>query len=228
MPAAVFIVTDFIDGKIELWWDQIEFSINNTADNEIEIDTGDGRLHFYLRDAREREHALKHLLEYCKTIPQDRRCELVERINRILNVNRLGDQEKTPRAISLDQVKEMLDNGVEFFPHTMTHPILTRCREEVVMREISESKRKVESIIGRPADIFCYPNGRLIDLDDRVIALLRRSGYTAAFTAVAGYDYIRGKIDFFRLRRYPFPEDFIDFKRIVSGVDSFISVFKKI
>jgi len=229
MPAAVFIVSDFIDGDTELWWDQIESAINSSVDNEIEINMDGERLLFPLRDKREREYAIKQIVEYCKTILQDHRCQLIEQIKRILNVNSISTmQKKTPQALSWDQIREMQDNSVEFFPHTKTHPILTRCAEEIIIREVSESKRKLESKIGRPADIFCYPNGRHSDLDDRVIALLKRSGYTAAFTAESGYDYARGKIDFFRLRRYPFPEDFISFKRLVSGLEACISLFKKI
>jgi peptidoglycan/xylan/chitin deacetylase (PgdA/CDA1 family) len=119
-------------------------------------------------------------------------------------------------------------NNIEFFPHTKTHPILARCTEETVSHEITESKRRIEYELGKPSNIFCYPNGRFIDLDDRVITLLKQSGYRAALTAEGVYDYTHRKIDLFRLKRYPFPDNSISFKRFVSGFETFISDLKRL
>jgi peptidoglycan/xylan/chitin deacetylase (PgdA/CDA1 family) len=65
--------------------------------------------------------------------------------------------------------------------HTMTHVILTAIEPRQAEAEIGDSRRMIEKRLGRPADLFCYPNGNV----DSVALECARKHYRAAVT-VAG------------------------------------------
>ncbi len=218
MPATIFLVSDFVEGKIRLWWDVIELAISDTTEGELNIDLNGEKMQYPLGSNDEKSYAINRITEYCKMVPDDKRRSVIESI-----LSALGDPptEGTPKALDWDRILRMNDNKIEFFPHTKTHPILSRCSEEVIAHEVSESKRIIEMKLGKSANIFSYPNGRNIDFDGRAISELKQSGYVAAFTAEEGYDDASERVDLFRLRRFFFPEDFTRFKRLISGFEAF-------
>lgn len=67
---------------------------------------------------------------------------------------------------------------VEIGSHTLTHPFLSRVSPAEQTREISESKRVLAALTGRPVRYFAYPSG---DYDGAVLACVQDSGYEAAF-----------------------------------------------
>jgi peptidoglycan/xylan/chitin deacetylase (PgdA/CDA1 family) len=87
--------------------------------------------------------------------------------------------------LSIDQVRELARNGlIEIGAHTMSHPILTQADVPVQISEISGSKEKLESWIGKPVRAFAYPNG---DFNTETMKLVRQAGFSCAFTATEGY-----------------------------------------
>lgn len=64
------------------------------------------------------------------------------------------------RVLSWGEVKELANHGVDFGNHTRTHPDLTRTSAEHALREVEESKRKIEDSLGCEAAGFAYPFGR--------------------------------------------------------------------
>lgn len=68
---------------------------------------------------------------------------------------------------------------VEFGAHTMTHINLQKVDREVADREIRESKKAVERIVGRPCQTFAYPYGRY---HPEHVSMVAASGYTTAVT----------------------------------------------
>ncbi len=63
--------------------------------------------------------------------------------------------------------------------HTVTHPALSNCNDSQIDYELGESKRKLESWIGKPVRTFAYPFGRF---DGRERQFLRKYGYELAAT----------------------------------------------
>jgi hypothetical protein len=68
---------------------------------------------------------------------------------------------------------------------------------------------------------FCYPNGGPDDFDEETISILKDSGFRAAVTGIAGFDYTTGSTDLFRLKRFSIPAKDILFKQYVSGLENF-------
>ncbi|HAF61789.1 MAG TPA: hypothetical protein DCK95_05640 [Anaerolineaceae bacterium] len=62
--------------------------------------------------------------------------------------------------------------------HTINHPFLTNCTPEQIEKEVSESKKYLEEITGKPVEYFAYPAG---DYDRTVAEYVINTGYRAAF-----------------------------------------------
>ncbi len=103
------------------------------------------------------------------------------------------DHEKE-HIMNTDQIKEMLKSGlVEFYPHTVTHPILTTISLDEARKEIIESKRWIESLLSHlltfspshhyTPDIFAYPSGKPgVDFTAEHEQVVRESGFKMAFS----------------------------------------------
>ncbi|HKE02105.1 MAG TPA: polysaccharide deacetylase family protein, partial [Planctomycetota bacterium] len=108
---------------------------------------------------------LKRILKYhADPADRDRVCEVI-----------LREAGGDPAAIcaetylSPEEVRELDRAGVEVGTHTISHPILARCSDEEVEREILEGRRRVEAWLGHPVSTFAYPWGRRWDYDDRAV-----------------------------------------------------------
>jgi peptidoglycan/xylan/chitin deacetylase (PgdA/CDA1 family) len=101
-----------------------------------------------------------------------------------------------PRPLGWDEVKEMHRHGIEVGSHTLTHPMLSRVSPDLARREIVESKRVIEEMLGAPVGFFCYPGG---DFDGNVTRFVRDAGYLGACTTLPGVNDLTA--DLFTLRR---------------------------
>jgi len=72
-----------------------------------------------------------------------------------------------------------LSKHFEIGAHSLTHPQLTKIPLDDARREIAESKKLLEGIIGRTVHGFSYPSG---DFDNHIVECVKRSGYAYART----------------------------------------------
>ena len=80
-------------------------------------------------------------------------------------------------TLSLPQINEMRDYGINFGSHTLSHPMLTQINVKNAKHEIRESKRKLEELLDCEISVFCYPHG---DLNEEIINLVSKAGYKNA------------------------------------------------
>ena len=80
----------------------------------------------------------------------------------------------TERMMTVEQIQEGREQGVEFGSHTITHPNLPKCTDELAASEIVESKDRIEKMVGFPVDWFSYPYGYYGDRDKK---LVEEAGY---------------------------------------------------
>jgi len=82
------------------------------------------------------------------------------------------------RFLNEREVREMMDScGIEIASHSLTHVRLTQVDSAVAWREITESKRQLESLFGTEVITFVYPYGYM---DGRIRNMVRRAGYKLA------------------------------------------------
>jgi peptidoglycan/xylan/chitin deacetylase (PgdA/CDA1 family) len=101
---------------------------------------------------------------------------VADQIGGVNEWDRSAGDTKEP-MMSGEQIRELAANGFEIGAHTLTHPRLTELDDERVAREISDSKHRLEDLIGSEVSSFSYPYG---DCDERVIEAAVRAGYQRA------------------------------------------------
>lgn len=88
-------------------------------------------------------------------------------------------------ALTIAEVQETDKNtSVKFGSHTISHPILTQCDDDVSRFEIHHSKTELEIWLNRPVYSFAFPNGAYAE---RELNYLKASGYKIAFNTVPTY-----------------------------------------
>ncbi|KAB2972826.1 polysaccharide deacetylase family protein [Streptomyces sp. SS1-1] len=95
-----------------------------------------------------------------------------------------------PRKPLLDEdgVRGAAAAGMEVASHGMTHLDLTRAPDEVLHREVAESRQRLAALLGDDVVGFCYPYGYH---DVRAVDAVRRAGYRYA-CAIAPSPLSRG------------------------------------
>ncbi len=95
------------------------------------------------------------------------------------------DQEfETNSSLSLDDVRAFIELGGEIGSHTVSHPILTSCKPDVVHREIFYSKFMLEEKLGFEVKHFCFPNG---SYEESNLEMVKDAGYISARTTNPGW-----------------------------------------
>jgi peptidoglycan/xylan/chitin deacetylase (PgdA/CDA1 family) len=217
--AAIFITSDFIDKRQFMWWDTIEYAFQATKLIEVELEyIGNGVIS--LDGPTKRNDAIRLVLRHCKTLFNDDKLSLIKNLVQTLGVDISNQPCGKYEPLSWDEILEMHKHGIEFHPHTKTHPIIARVTMEQKMIELEEPKRIIEDRLKSKAHIFCYPNGQWEDFDEETISLLKKTGYKAAVTGMGGFDYTLKPVDYFRLRRFGIPHEFVLFKQYISGLEN--------
>ena len=97
--------------------------------------------------------------------------------------------------LTWDQAREMSAAGVEFVSHTVSHGNLAAASSDEARSELADSRRALEEKLGLPVQFFVYPYGEPFtsgspEAREKVLALLRESGYAGALTTSSGPPYI--------------------------------------
>lgn len=96
-----------------------------------------------------------------------------------LIVNRV--KENKPGYLNLNQIKEMMRDGICFGSHTLTHPHLARLPDGEQTREIEDSKKELQEMLGISVDWFSYPYG---NFNRTTIKKVEQAGYKGAVSAI--------------------------------------------
>ncbi len=81
------------------------------------------------------------------------------------------------------QVKEMSDYGIDIEDHTLTHKELSTLNYDEQLKEVKESKIKLENITGKKINFIAYPSG---SYNDETLKAVKEAGYSMAFTVKKG------------------------------------------
>jgi peptidoglycan/xylan/chitin deacetylase (PgdA/CDA1 family) len=185
LPAAVFLATGPMGTNETLWPDRLWLAFARTTEPEVDL-TSFGLGRPSLGSADERGACYAITVERFKDLPDGERIERLESLVATLAPELNGDTGPF-RLLSWDEAHALArDGNVTLYPHTVTHPILSRCPDEKVAYEILESCATLERETGEPPTVFAYPNGRVHDFDERAKTALRRRGVRWALATTTG------------------------------------------
>jgi peptidoglycan/xylan/chitin deacetylase (PgdA/CDA1 family) len=92
-----------------------------------------------------------------------------------------------PRYVTANQVVEMDRHGIQIASHTIDHAnIAGNASFGTAVRQVTESKRWLENLLGHPVVDFAYPSGKF---NAQAIAALKQAGYDTAVTEMFSVDH---------------------------------------
>ena len=135
-----------------------------------------------------------------------------ERLKSLPNAERLACLKRTAnfepekvypdrQALNVSEMQEMAERA-DFQPHTRFHPILPRCTEMECEKEVLESKRDLETLLGIKCSHFSYPNG---DYTEREIEIVKTGGFHSARTTDIGWNTVDTPL--YQLKAVPITDD---------------------
>jgi peptidoglycan/xylan/chitin deacetylase (PgdA/CDA1 family) len=197
IPATVFLISDFLDGKIWPWWDQVSYAVMHTRKESVCIWMNEDAYEVALKTRAEKEQAIFELTERMKRIPNRSRVRLMESLPGSFEVELPREPPREGGALAWKEARKLADAGIEFGAHTKTHPVLPNVEDaDTLEEEIAGSKARIEQELGRPVIHFCYPNG---DWNDASESVVERCGFASAVTTEAGLN--RPGANRYRLKR---------------------------
>lgn len=219
-PATVFLVTEFTAGRQWCWWDRITVAFLRSPLREVAVGI-DGRiLRFTLGNPAMRRANASVVIEALKWVRDTERRRVVRIIGELLRVEIQDTPEAEYSALGWDGVRSLARTGVDFAPHSLTHPMLSRVSPERARHEIQQSWLDLRAQIDDPAPVFGYPNGSIDSFGPREIAIVRESGMMGAVAIERRYVDPMSCVgdDRFKLARFPTPEDPTSASYLASGM----------
>lgn len=84
--------------------------------------------------------------------------------------------------MTADEIRSWSNNGIEIGSHSISHPDLRACPDDIISAELKESRETLQQLLGTPVTSFAYPYGYL---DVRARDTAART-YDAALTCDIG------------------------------------------
>jgi peptidoglycan/xylan/chitin deacetylase (PgdA/CDA1 family) len=223
-PVTVFLITDFVAGKLWNWFDKVDWVFSESDRKALDLEIGHLRFVLSWNDVSQREAATKRIIEALKKVPDGLKEEKILELAHALEVDLPSRVPSRDRAMTWDEVRVCARSGVTFGAHTVTHPILSQVDDERAEAEIAGSWKAILSETTASVPVFCYPNGTPDDFSAREKSIIRGLGMQAALSTVPGsVRSSRGKIkmtDPYSVPRFSYNEDKRSFMQIASGLQA--------
>jgi peptidoglycan/xylan/chitin deacetylase (PgdA/CDA1 family) len=97
-------------------------------------------------------------------------------------IKRQPSHKPTERVLSEEELKSLKDHPLlTIGSHSVSHPNLTRLDQARTTSELSDSKARLETVLGRAVTLFSFPHGAH---NAGTLSLARAAGYERVFTIV--------------------------------------------
>lgn len=221
-PATLFLVTDFVDGKMWLWWHRIEHAFETSPRSQVELELGGERLRYGLDDLAARRRAADQFANRLKRLPEEEKEASIQELAVALDADLPDEPPARYRPLTWDDARTWEKSGIRFAPHTRTHRILSKLDESTCRAEIEGSWRRLQEELTTPDPVFAYPNGQPADFGAREQAMLAELGFEGAFAGRVDYaeagPVVRDRLGRFGVPRLDLPEDLARIATTLSGI----------
>lgn len=220
VPVTTFIVADFAEQRLWLWWDRVEHAVLHTSVPVLRIPLPGGedfRADLRSPDARRRSAA--DLVRRLERLPENERQAILRRLPDLAQVTTPALPPARWAAMSWQTIRALATDLIEFGAHTVTHPILSTTSAECSSWEIAESVRRLAAHVPQAVPVFCYPNGSAWAFGEREESNVALLGLTAAVATTPAYLHGPAVARLHSLPRFAWPEDPVDLRQITSGFE---------
>lgn len=210
VPATIFVIAGLVGTSKELWTDRLSRIVQDLSPDEIGENALRSEAFAWLRKIAKASDITKNsnhqencgrMIAKAKLYTDDKIEKYVSEMTALMP--KLGASDTRSDWLTWMQLEQMSRSGiVSVGSHSMTHRrLMGGLSQEVLISEIEESRKVIESHLGRPAELFCFPNG---DADTNAINITR-DAYIGACTTVRGWN--SAQCDPYQLRRISIHED---------------------
>lgn len=179
LPATVFVTTGYLGEA--MWNDRIIEAFRNTS--QASVDLRPIGLDVYASETiAQRREAIDAVLKRIKYLPLSQRAELAA-----ATLDAAGVKSRAVPMLDHDGVRALPAAGLDVGAHTVRHPILAELSADDAWSEITQCKRELDALLGRPVTLFAYPNGKPgTDYRGEHVRMVKEAGYTAAVSTAWG------------------------------------------
>jgi peptidoglycan/xylan/chitin deacetylase (PgdA/CDA1 family) len=205
-PLTVFVITDFLDGRIWPWDDRLALAFRLAPAGRRRLRLGDAEMELNLMGSASRSEGLRAVRKWCKSCAGD---DLYKYVDDIASQLEVQLPEKPPQEFSSmtwEQARELESLGVQFGVHSMTHRIISRLKPEAACWELEQSWARLRAELRNPLPVLAWPTGLPGDYSERDEQLAKRLGLLMAYSTVGDYSLLNDE-RLFTLARFGLPTD---------------------
>jgi peptidoglycan/xylan/chitin deacetylase (PgdA/CDA1 family) len=181
IPATFFVSTGAIGTLQEFWSDELERIVMGEWVFPESFELHDGRLkaQWPTGTPGERQVCYREMLAAMKEVDAVTRDSWLRRLRQWARAGEEGRE--TSRAMTVEELRLL---GKSAFAtvgaHSVTHTPLSSLPIAEQRKEIQDSKKQLESWLGREVTLFSYPFGQRCDYTQESVALCREAGFIKA------------------------------------------------
>lgn len=204
LSAGFYVSTDYIDTPEIPWWDEVGWIVRHASAKLVKlphwkqaVNIADGSIRMRVR-------------RLLRAVKQDNSLGMTDKLTLLKQVLKLESNNMpapTDLFINWAQLKEMADNGMHIGSHTLSHNILSHLSADEQLKELSQSKQRLESVLKRNVSSVAYPVGGADSFTLETQQLVHQAGYQLAFSFMSGVNTDLSIGNRFQLKRFPIEED---------------------
>ncbi|MFM9938452.1 MAG: polysaccharide deacetylase family protein [Hyphomicrobiaceae bacterium] len=183
LPFAIYVPSDFPDGRGDLWWLKLEKVVS--ALETVEVKMHGAYRRFECRTARQKEEAFEEIYWWLRSIPETDARAAVSDLCHLHGI----DVESLCRdlVMSWDEIRDLAkDPLVTIGAHTRRHFAVGKLSAAEARLEIEEGVRRIEAELGRQCRHFSFPYGDAGSAGPRDFEIARELGLKTAVTTQKG------------------------------------------
>lgn len=187
MPYTIYVASGFVDGKADIWWEDLENII--AVRDTIYLDLDMGREEIDTSTSELKNQAFSELMEYLiNAVDEKRQREIVRDLATQYGVDVAAHRKH--QIMNWSEIAELNNDPLcTIGAHTIHHPRLARLNDEDVMFEMAEGARIIEAELGERPKHFAYPYGMPNAAGPRDFYAASECGFASAVTTRHGVVY---------------------------------------
>lgn len=188
LPFAIYVPSDFPDGRGDLWWLKLEKAIS--ALDTVEVKMHGAYRRFECRTAVQKEVAYDEIYWWLRSIPEVDARAMVSDLCHLHGI----DLSNLCRDLVMnwDEIRDLArDPIVTIGAHTRRHFAVAKLSAAEARLEIEEGVRRVEAELGRECRHFSFPYGDATSAGPRDFEIARELGLKTAVTTQKGLIHAR-------------------------------------
>jgi peptidoglycan/xylan/chitin deacetylase (PgdA/CDA1 family) len=158
IPTTMYLITGFLDGTVEPWWDRLREAYRDTP-----LETN-----------------YEQAAEQLKSLPQEERLDFIDRLPKrgALPPPVAWDEVR-------EMSRNGVTFGAHTQSHPILSTLAT---DSEIRAEVEGSRDRIADELGCPVAHFCYPNGKTCDFDERVVRIVQNAGFQTAVSTERGFN----------------------------------------